>query len=408
MLLLLFSFALLGYTEVLNLEGLQIQKHDNVVLLDGLSIDSVPEKVEVTDLADLISRSFWAGKLKETSPIKVDHQNIPSSNLFIVNFGADRSILSKSNPLSGQQAELTYDFFPADSVSLLTSMATARTPHQHGVVGEKWYVKGSPKEAYSDSATFSSEKSFPEIIHHSNEKTKIVTASPHSQLAKSFNQHSHPFDSLNGETFESNHGLGFTKDEARESFKTAPFWQDYSTQLETLDFDDPTVEKFLMGIEYLRRLSNSMKKSEEPILYSVATKSVSNDGAHEILLGAVSKLQKKFKETHPDGSSQIVFSKEPTVISNTETKLRMPQHRPVEFAESNSLGNVLQNPRTYQIGSWLFFFAVFILYYFVYDFMTMDYASDATLFTKWKRGQKMNTNFASGMDGMMDMGNVRF
>merc|ERR1719251_845364 len=151
-----------------------------------------------------------------------------------------------------------------------------------------------------------------------------------------------------------------------------------------------------------------MKSSQQPTLFNIATTTPSDPAAKEILLGALSHVQKQFKTQYPEGSSQIVFFKEPTVVSNSnsETKLSVPyQAFELSRANDNLNGPVLQDPRSYQIATWLTFFAVFIVYYFIYDFMTMDYNTDATLFTKWKRGTKIDAR----MGGMGDMtGDVRF
>jgi len=410
MLLYLFSLALLGHGELLNIQGLQVQKHDNYVLIDGPNVENLPSSIGVTDLGDLIARSFWAGQMKDTPQIKLNHQHIPSANLFIANFGADKSILTKENHLQGKSSDLTYDFFPADSVSVLTSMATSQRPIEHGVVGKRWKVDGTPIEAYSVPESFSSKNTYSEMIHNQDSRTNVITSSSNPQLARALIQKTQAFDTVEEDNFQSNNGIEFTKDEALESFRTNEFWNQFSSQLDSLDFSDPAAWSFLMEMEYLRRLGNAMKSNEQPTLYNVATTTPNNPAAQEILLGALSHVQKHFKSQHPEGSSQIVFFKEPTVVSNSnaESKVSAP-YQPFELSEQlgfpESSGPVLTDPRQSQICTWLTIFALFIMYYFVYDFMTMDYASDATLFTKWKRGTKIDARMG-GMEGMM--GDVRF
>lgn len=405
---LLALLSLLGRGEILNIQGLQVEKHENSVLIDGLNVENLPPLVGVTDLGDLITRSFWAGQLKETSTIELNHQHVPSSNLFIVNFGTDSSILTQTHELQGKTADLSYDFFPADSVSILTSMTTSRNPVEHGVVGKSWEVNQSPIEAYSEPKTFSSRNTFVEVVHNQNKRTKIVTASSNPQLARAFNQEKHAFDTVIDHEFQSSNGLQFTKEDLLAAFETEEFWKQFASQIAALDASDSFMESFLMEMEYIRRLSSNMQASEELVLFNIATNTPSNSAAQEILLGTISHVQKQFKVQYPEGSSQIVFFKEPTVISNSnsETKLSVP-YQAVEFSEANDglNGPVLQDPRSYQIATWLTFFAVFIVYYFIYEFMTMDYDTDATLFTKWKRGTKIDAR----MGGMGDMmGDVRF
>merc|ERR1719330_1814554 len=103
-------------------------------------------------------------------------------------------------------------------------------------------------------------------------------------------------------------------------------------------------------MEYIRRLASNMQASGEPVLFNIATNTPSNSAAQEILLGTISHVQKQFKVQYPEGSSQIVFFKEPTVVSNSnsETKLSVP-YQAVEFSESLTNGVVRQDPRSYQI-----------------------------------------------------------
>jgi len=285
-------------------------------------------------------------------------------------------------------------------------MTTSRNPVEHGVVGKSWEVNQSPIEAYSEPKSFSSRNTFVEVVHNQNKRTKIVTASSNPQLARAFNQEKHAFDTVIDHEFQSSNGLQFTKEDLLAAFETEEFWKQFASQIAALDASDSFMESFLMEMEYIRRLASNMQASEEPVLFNIATNTPSNSAAQEILLGTISHMQKQFKAQYPEGSSQIVFFKEPTVISNSETKLSVP-YQAVEFSEANDglNGPVLQDPRSYQIATWLTFFAVFFVYYFIYDFMTMDYDTDATLFTKWKRGTKIDAR----MGGMGDMmGDVRF
>jgi len=396
------SLALLGNGEILDVQGLQVQKHENSVLIDGNNVENLPTTVDVTDLGDLVTRSFWAGQMKESSAIKLNQQH-STSNLFIVNFGTDGSILKSKHELKGTNTGLTYDFFPADSVSVLTSMATSQSPLQHGVVGKSWSVDSQPIEAYSEPKTFSSKHSFTEVID-----LDAITGSSNPKLARALNQH-HPIDTINGDKFESSHGIDFTKQEAMDALQNEDFWSLFSSQLESLDLSDPSVESFIMDMEYMRRLGKSMESNKQPTLYNMATTTPSNPAAHEILLGALSHVQKQFKTQYPEGSSQIVFFKEPTVVSNSnaETKTSL-FYQAMQLSESLTNGVVRQDPRSYQIAIWLTIFSIIIVYYFVYDFMTLDYETDATLFTKWQRGTKIDARMGpmSGMDGLM--GDVRF
>jgi len=197
-----------------------------------------PNALDVTHVADLVVRSFWSGKMKEYSPINIDHSEMPSANLFIANFGVDGTL---EHELQGNRVPLRYNFFPADSVSLLTSMATSRVPREHGIVGREWYVDDAPVEAYSDYTTFSSSVSFPNMID-----AEVITASADKQLGNAISQGVKSIDTLSNGNFESHHGLSFTKEEALRSIREHSFWKKYEKQLKTLDLNDEKTISFIM------------------------------------------------------------------------------------------------------------------------------------------------------------------
>jgi len=385
--------ALICQSELLDLDGITVQKHQNSILLDGPNIQSVPRQLDVTDLGDHVARSFWSGPLKPESAVEMDH-NAPTSNLFIVNFGSDDEILDQEHPLKGSQSELVYDFFPADSVSLLTSMATAKTPNQHGVVGKSWFVDDNEVHAYDSPQSYSSQNSFAQVVGHQNDM-KIVSASSDPKLATAMTQNCDHADSVKDGRFNSQHGLGFSQEEMLAALDKEDFWGQYREPLSKLDLNDKEVVSFLMEMEYLRQLADLIKTSSDPALYNVATNSPSEAAAYEILLGAISHVQSIFKDQHPQGSSQIAFLKEP-VITSKDNRQEAPHYHPKEFATTLDNGVVIADSRSQQFTYWLALLMFIGLYFFISGFAYMRYEDDATLFTKWKRGA-MDSKMASAM-----------
>merc|ERR1719281_2098619 len=187
--ILVFYLPLICLGELLNLDGLSIQKHENSILIDGPNVQQTPEQLDVTDVADLIARSFWAGQINPKTPLRLNHQ-APDSNLFIVNFGVDSSILDRAHSLKGSKAQLDYNFFPADPVSLLTSISTSKAPNDHGIVGRTWFVEDLPVNAYSSPKSFSSSISFPQAVAGTHPGAKVITGSADKQLALAISQDS--------------------------------------------------------------------------------------------------------------------------------------------------------------------------------------------------------------------------
>jgi len=383
------------FADLLNLQGLKIQKHDNSIVMNGPHPES-QEPVNLLDVADFLTRSFWSGSLSEESNLKIGAQG-PSANLMVVSFGTD----TPQESLEGKPSDLTYDFFPADRVSLLTSLATSKHPNSHGVVGETWYVDDEPVDAYSGADAFSSKLTFPQLIGSTHAETKVIAASADSQLASSFTQDSYPVDSLTEDNFESNHGLGFSKADLNQEMETNDFWVKLKPSLEKLDQNEPLVANFLMEVEYIRRLADSMTSASEPVLYNVATTTPSHQGAQKILEAALNYVTAQFNSQHPTGSSQLVFMKEPVVVQNDKTTKMIPHHHAKEFitqscsgdgsstsvdcGDQNDSGTTVTGARIYQFGIWLFVFAALIILWFVNSVLGMQYETDSTLFTKWNR-----------------------
>jgi len=145
-----------------------------------------------------------------------------------------------------------------------------------------------------------------------------------------------------------------------------------------------------------------MEASEKPRLYNVATTTPDAQGAREILVGTLQHVQKSFKTAHPTGASQITFMKEPKIIENENRKKTIPHYHGFELeAGVRADGLSPFDSRGHQIGFWTAILIVIFLYMFLDQFINLNYDTDATLFTNWKRGQLSSGN---NHMGMMDMG----
>lgn len=396
------------HSKTIDLHGLTIEKGVNKVLLDGPNLKDVPQMVDVTDLGDLVTRMFWGHPIKEENPIKLDHTKTSDANLMVVTFGAE-----PLDSVKGLQRDLDYNFFPADPVSLLTSLVTSRTPNHHGVVARQWFVDDKPVDAFSTANSFSSYVTFPELVGNAHPETKVLTSSSDPQLATAFAQNSFPIDTKNNEGFRSSHNLGFTNEELFESIKTNSFWKDLQSHVENLDHTNSEVVSFLKDIEYIRKLHEDLKQKKEektekkqPTLYNIAVKSPSSPDAHHILKKALSGLKSIFHEAYPSGSSQIISLQEPQIVEDKATHTVMPlHHKALEFSEvctnCKESGTVISDSRGYQIGIWIIFFMIFFLYMYIDSMAFMDYAKDATLFTTWVRSDKSKR--VGNMNGQQDM-----
>ena len=150
-------------------------------------------------------------------------------------------------------------FFPHQTINFFGVKKITQQLRQfhfvrHGVVGKRWKVDGTPIEAYSVPESFSSKNTYSEMIHNQNSRTNVITSSSNPQLARAliqvlpienqFNsivsfEKTQPFDTIEEDNFQSNNGIEFTKDEALESLRTNEFWNQFSSQLDSLDFSDP-------------------------------------------------------------------------------------------------------------------------------------------------------------------------
>jgi len=410
--LFLIFLLLTTHGNLVHLKDITLRKFDNAVILNGPPLREVPSNLDVTDIGDIVARSFWAGKLKEQSHVKLGPSS-SDANLLIINFGLDKSSLSHIK-LEGTKANLDNQFFPADHVSLLTSIATGKNPNEHGVIGEKWNVNDVVHQAYTEGekATFSSKLTFAQMIQRQDSRSQVHTYARNLKLGASLTQDLSRVQSLQLSRTALHHKL-----------QEESFWTSQQSNLAQLDLENPDVEAFLTECEQARRVADTMSSGKHPQFYNFAfsaAQNINTPPALAILNRALQYLKSSFDSQHPSGSSQIVFLRQPEV-ENPETKLgktldyvhpkefggcdHMQCLRTVQFSAllgdtaapttaatpaspKNSMDGAGIGGRVMQISSWLIVAGVLIVISFSYVFSNMNYQTDAILFTTWQRGTK--------------------
>jgi len=381
-------------SKVIEVEGLTINTHNNQAFIAGENVKDVPEHLKLKDIGNLISSSYWTKPLSNAD-VKLDYSFAPEANLLVVAFGAK----GNNNNNWGQSTNVDYDFFPADAVSLTTTLSTSEEPSVHGVIGANWFNKGNKVTAYTDDnkSTFSSIPSFVDLITSAHGQTKTITASHCPKLAKSIAQGNDVHTLNENNEFTTDTG-SFTMKDLKEILPTNEFWQQFDID----EVQEGSQTHFLMEIEYIRRLVEKMTDEDGPVLYNLAVY-IPEDfpRAQEIFSKAVSSLKSKFNTIHPTGSSQVVLLNEPTI---EEVGAKPSPYQEQVFSQScvqynaangatadpNSLCatnpySIVQDSRSYQISTWTSWMAFFFLYMFCVEFAYMSYDNDSVLFSRYKR-----------------------
>jgi len=405
------SIIICNCNSLQNLEvsNVVVKSHENIALLEGSNLKTIPESIDVTDVGDLLARNFWAGKVKETTVFDLTSQ-LPSANLLVVNFGVDDSLkeIPEFNKNQAQLTNLKVDFFPADPVSILTSIITGTSPADHGVIGESWMVGDEVVEAFSTEKTFSSSVSSLDLIHqHYNNEVKIGASS--SILAKALSHGNFPNTYFNGVKFISEEEeYNFTINDMINAMKNEKFWLDNKDSIGHLDLQNKNDINFLMEMEYIRRVGKNMDGSANFPLYNIATTSlrkVAEPEALNILSNSLNYLKSQFSKAYPEGSSQVLFIKPPELESGFSQYTRDFIH-PKEFnldcsttvcASADGVVTTEVEGRAYQFKIWILFFSFVIVLWYVQSVSNLNYESDAILFSKWKRSEK-NQAFGARRD----------
>lgn len=384
-------------SKVLEVEGLKINTHDNHAYLSGQNLKEVPSNINLQDIGELIKSSYWVSPLTNKN-LQLDHSKVPEANLLVVSYGAT----AENEETLGSKTSVDYNFFPADSVSLLTTLSTSVEPKHHGIVGAKWYKQGELTSAYTDgeTTTFSSVPSFVDSIKNAHkDSVDIVTASHCNKLAKSIAQNNEVHTVNEKNEYTTGSEPLFSLEDLKTELKNNEFWKQFNTE------DIKT--NFLMDIEYIRRLSEDMQKSsDKSTLYNIAVYVPDNEVAQKIFSKALTKIRSAFDRIYPEGSSQVVFLNEPTVEEvGPEPAAYQPKVFSSKCGDSYSgtttgyctnENAIIQDSRSYQISTWSAWMGFFFLYMFCMEFAYMSYDNDSVLFSRYKRG---NMSQSMGMGG---------
>jgi len=398
----------------------ELKQGENNLVLVGGNVRDLPAEISVTDLGDILARSYWVGKMKDSTRVEVD-ANLPSASLNLFTFGLDKTELDANTlqELFGEmkQSDLSVPFHPADHTSIVTSALTGQVPRQHGVVGSTWYERGSEVEAFSSSIRSPARVGVVELLKSNYPSMQITAGGSNQILGRALTEGTVLASHLDQAGFESaDSEYAFTWADLKAKLATDPFWLAMKKQTDQLDLTDPLVESFLMEMEYFHRVTENMKqKSDEIQLFNLASTSLENfqevsQEALLITLATIQQLHSRFNQVFPQGASQIAFIKTPAMHetdlhTQLESKLAEMDYTPLtarlhgmEFSEvcdgTDGLLCIVDpsvkvtpgnHMTTYQIGYWLMFLMSLAVLFFSCTFCGMDYSSDALLFTKWNR-----------------------
>jgi hypothetical protein len=392
------------------------QGENNVVLLGG-NVRDLPSEISVLDLGDTLARSYWVGKLKSPTVVKIN-PDLPSATLSLFSFGVDKTELNEetSNELFGdmRQSNLNIPFHPADDTSIVTSAYTGKLPNEHGVVGSTWLERGSEVEAFSTARRSSSEVSVMELLQSNYPSIEFVAGCNNEILGRALTQGTSTASHLTQQGYVSTDAkYAFNWDDLKSELATDPFWLSLKDQVDALNLEDPAVQNFLMEMEYFRRVTQNMaRKTDQIQVYSLASTSLETMPEHStalltIYFATLHQLNSKFHEVYPNGATQFSFIKTPEMHrteahTQLEAKLAEMNFDPMNvrlvgrqfqevcggdtgllcISDDKAAG---QKETTYQIGVWLMFTMTLAVLFFSCTFCGMNYSSDALLFTKWNR-----------------------
>jgi len=376
--------------------------------------------ISVTDIGETISKSLWLGKLKKKdnpdAPTYV--YDLPSANLLLINFGVDGDIFNKL-PLNSKFLEnrikenLDVDFFPADEVSIMTTLLTGNLPQIHGVTGSKWKENGKPVDAFSTPGRSSSKNSIFDLlkVQENESNLHIVGAATTKVLAQAMTTDAYGasyFDSPQSFTSTDHPDLSFTWQDLLQSMSGDNVWKQSADLIANLDLKSPAVELFLMEMEYLNRVSKSFEQHRDAkSFYSLATTTVGplrdNDQVLAIFSHFLENLLTEYKTAYPNGNDQLVFVVTPSVephalLQSKLEKMGYPD-RGLKHMNSMELSEVcgtagavcVGTPKgghyyqTYQISIWVLFLALLATWSFSCNFAFQDFTQDATLYSTWVR-----------------------
>jgi len=413
-----------GRTNQVQTTGDLLQGEDNLVFLGGnINLDkNYKSEIDVTELGDILVRSLWLGTYDKTKMAIQTNEgeaepryeyDFPTANLFMANFGVDREHFEKLPNQEFTQDTLPLDlavrFYPADEVSVVSSVLTGATPRLHGITAARWTQNGEPVEAFSTSDRSVSELSMYDLVKAQIglKNLHVVGAATGKVLAKTMTANQFGasyFESPHKFTSDSDE-LSFTWETLLKSMENDEVWKNVRTNLANLDLNSNEVELFLMEMEYLNQVAKSFDAHKDELsLYSLSTTTLEPLAHNEDVLTIFSyftdHLIQAFQQAYPEGNYQVAFLKKPALEPQPmlETKLAGYNYNgqnlnTLNYAQLDDVcgtdGVVCVTKmegdtfRTYQISVWLLFWAGVATLAFSCYFCGLDFSQDATLYTTW-------------------------
>jgi len=291
----------------------------------------------VTQIADLVARSFYLGVLDEYSDVSSLKLPLatPTENLQITMFGVDPTKLtcldSEVVPLSiGEGAG-----FAAGKLA-------------------KLLFKGYPT-------------------------AKVISVSARSRIADVYNaQHRAVMSSLEDA-------------DPVEDILRSDFWS--TANLAELDKEDPKVSAFIQEMDLFLKTAEQfgLGSQEKPAFFYLTLDTFSalpeniREGPAILLLDSV--LTKILKNLPQEGIAQVLFSDTRNILTNVDLDGLTPRRR---LASNSSTSSNVTYEELYetQIFYWFLVGAAFVIYFFVYCFAFMNYSNDQMLYTSFDASYK--------------------
>lgn len=396
-----------------------LKQGENNLILFGGNVKTASSDVAVTDMGDVLARSFWVGKLKSTSAVELTG-DLPSASLNLFTFGVDaddEKRLENNNLFSNmKRANLLVPFHPADHTSIVTSALTGQVPREHGVVGARWHENGLEKEAFSDAYRSPAMVGAVELLKTNYPSLDLTTGSEHEIVTRALSHNLFEGSHFSQNQFNSNtKEYNFNWEDLKKKLTEDQHWMNLEKNVQAFDLDHEWTQKFLMEMEFLNRVADNMEAKKDQLqVFNLATTSLEdvsevNDDMSTILAATLEKLLTKYQEAFPQGASQLAFIKTPEMhlteaheslesklaeMDLTHDKARLKAFELLQVCDDDDYLCLLdaanettpgQMETTYQISVWLMFMLTLAITFFSFFFGCMNYTSDALLFTRWNR-----------------------
>lgn len=327
------------------LVSLYLTHASQVLLLDQSgSFFDLKDRSEksVTQIVDLVSRSFYLGALEENTdvsslkfPLKT-----PSENLQITMFGVDPAKLTCLDRAAGEAVPLR--------------------------IGE--------------GAGFAASK-LANYLYKEYPNAKVTSVSARSRIAELYNtQHRAT--------------VSFIQDiNIFEEILDSVFWS--SVDLSDFDKDALDIAKFIQEMDLFLKAAAQFGSGsqEEPAFFYLTLDSFSalpikmRDGPALQVLDRV--LAEILRSLPMQGIAQLVFCDSRNILANVRLDEAFHRRRLLSNTSNSTSSNVTyEELYEYQIFYWFLVGAAFVIYFFVYCFAFMSYSNDQMLYTSFDASYK--------------------